>query len=160
MGKYFGTDGVRGVAGADLTCEMAMLIGRGAAAVLTSSTGHKPRILIGKDTREVDILGHSVAMHTLTVEESLKAALIAKEYAGSGGSILATKTAMLAAAIDAIDAETLYAPAKINENEIYGKYKALVTGYYPTFIGECYEEYSKMEREQAEKVDRLKKSRA
>ena len=46
MGKYFGTDGVRGVAGADLTCEMAMLIGRGAAAVLTSSTGHKPRILI------------------------------------------------------------------------------------------------------------------
>ena len=30
MGKYFGTDGVRGVAGADLTCEMAMLIGRGA----------------------------------------------------------------------------------------------------------------------------------
>ena len=44
MGKYFGTDGVRGVAGADLTCEMAMLIGRGAAAVLTSSTGHKPRI--------------------------------------------------------------------------------------------------------------------
>ena len=52
MGKYFGTDGVRGVAGADLTCEMAMLIGRGAAAVLTSSTGHKPRILIGKDTRQ------------------------------------------------------------------------------------------------------------
>ena len=35
-----------------LTCEMAMLIGRGAAAVLTSSTGHKPRILIGKDTRQ------------------------------------------------------------------------------------------------------------
>ena len=32
MGKYFGTDGVRGVAGADLTCELAMKIGRGAAA--------------------------------------------------------------------------------------------------------------------------------
>ena len=29
-----------------------MDIGRGAAAVLTSSTGHKPRILIGKDTRQ------------------------------------------------------------------------------------------------------------
>ena len=48
MGKYFGTDGVRGVAGADLTCELAMKIGRGAAAVLTGSTGHRPRILIGK----------------------------------------------------------------------------------------------------------------
>ena len=52
MGKYFGTDGVRGVAGADLTCELAMKLGRGAAAVLTGSTGHRPRILIGKDTRQ------------------------------------------------------------------------------------------------------------
>ncbi len=51
MGKYFGTDGVRGVAGADLTCELAMKIGRGAATVLTDSTSHRPRILIGKDTR-------------------------------------------------------------------------------------------------------------
>ena len=46
------SDGVRGVAGADLTCELAMKIGRGAAAVLTGSTGHRPRILIGKDTRQ------------------------------------------------------------------------------------------------------------
>lgn len=52
MGKYFGTDGVRGVAGTDLTCELAMKIGRGAAAVLTGSTGRRPRILIGKDTRQ------------------------------------------------------------------------------------------------------------
>ena len=42
MGKYFGTDGVRGVAGADLTCEMAMLIGRGAAAVLTAALATSP----------------------------------------------------------------------------------------------------------------------
>ena len=35
MGKLFGTDGVRGVAGKDLTCELALLIGRGTAAVLT-----------------------------------------------------------------------------------------------------------------------------
>ena len=51
MGKLFGTDGVRGVAGEDLSCELAMKIGRGAAAVLTQNTGRKPRILIGKDTR-------------------------------------------------------------------------------------------------------------
>ena len=51
MGKLFGTDGVRGIAGEDLTCELALQIGRGAAAVLTSQLSHKPRILIGKDTR-------------------------------------------------------------------------------------------------------------
>ena len=52
MGKYFGTDGVRGVAGADLTCELALKLGRGAATVLTDRAGHRPRILIGKDTRQ------------------------------------------------------------------------------------------------------------
>lgn len=52
MGKYFGTDGVRGVAGADLTCELAMKLGRSAAVVLAGQTGHRPRILIGKDTRQ------------------------------------------------------------------------------------------------------------
>ncbi|MBQ5754241.1 MAG: phosphoglucosamine mutase [Oscillospiraceae bacterium] len=51
MGKLFGTDGVRGVAGQDLTCELAMKLGRAAAAVLTEKTGRKPRFLIGKDTR-------------------------------------------------------------------------------------------------------------
>ena len=51
MGKLFGTDGVRGVAGKDLTCELALQIGRATAAELTSLDGHRPRILIGKDTR-------------------------------------------------------------------------------------------------------------
>lgn len=51
MGRLFGTDGVRGVANSELTCEMAMNIGRAAAMVLTKG-GHKhPKILIGKDTR-------------------------------------------------------------------------------------------------------------
>ncbi|MEG2931061.1 MAG: phosphoglucosamine mutase [Ruthenibacterium sp.] len=51
MGKLFGTDGARGVAGKDLTPELAMQIGRGAAIVLAGKTQHRPRIIIGKDTR-------------------------------------------------------------------------------------------------------------
>lgn len=52
MGKLFGTDGVRGVAGEDLTCELATLIGRGIAVEVAGiSQGRRPRILIGKDTR-------------------------------------------------------------------------------------------------------------
>ena len=57
MGKLFGTDGVRGVAGKDLTCELALQIGRATAAELTSLDGHRPRILIGKDTRGSHRLG-------------------------------------------------------------------------------------------------------
>lgn len=51
MGKLFGTDGVRGVANEELTCELAFKIGQCAAYVLTSKIKHKPKILIGKDTR-------------------------------------------------------------------------------------------------------------
>jgi phosphoglucosamine mutase len=50
MGKYFGTDGVRGRFGFDLTVELASKLGHAAAVVL--GRGHpRPRVLIGRDTR-------------------------------------------------------------------------------------------------------------
>ena len=39
MGRLFGTDGARGVANAELTCETAMAIGRAAAMVLLETEG-------------------------------------------------------------------------------------------------------------------------
>lgn len=51
MGRLFGTDGARGIANSELTCELAMNIGRAAATVLIDSTHRRPKILIGKDTR-------------------------------------------------------------------------------------------------------------
>lgn len=50
MARLFGTDGVRGVANQDLSCELAFQLGRAAAWVLASKT-HKPGILVGRDTR-------------------------------------------------------------------------------------------------------------
>ena len=52
MARLFGTDGARGIANADLNCELAMNIGRAAALVLTKGEENKrPKILIGYDTR-------------------------------------------------------------------------------------------------------------
>ncbi|MBO5106502.1 MAG: phosphoglucosamine mutase, partial [Clostridia bacterium] len=51
MGRLFGTDGARGIANKELTCEIAMNIGRAAAFVLTRENVKHPKILIGKDTR-------------------------------------------------------------------------------------------------------------
>ncbi len=51
MGRLFGTDGARGIAITELTCELAMQIGRAAALVLTKTMSHRPLIFIGKDTR-------------------------------------------------------------------------------------------------------------
>ncbi|WP_298784644.1 phosphoglucosamine mutase [uncultured Marinococcus sp.] len=50
MGKYFGTDGVRGVANTELTPEFAFRLGRAGGYLLTKDHEH-PKVLIGKDTR-------------------------------------------------------------------------------------------------------------
>ena len=47
--KLFGTDGVRGVAGEKLTAELAVAMGRGAAA---EARAERPQVLIVRDTRE------------------------------------------------------------------------------------------------------------
>lgn len=54
MGKYFGTDGVRGVANTELTPELAFKVGRFGGYVLTKDTA-RPKVLIGRDTR---VSGH------------------------------------------------------------------------------------------------------
>lgn len=54
MGKYFGTDGVRGVANSELTPELAFKLGRFGGYVLTKNA-KRPKVLIGRDTR---ISGH------------------------------------------------------------------------------------------------------
>ncbi|MBU5213888.1 phosphoglucosamine mutase [Heyndrickxia oleronia] len=54
MGKYFGTDGVRGIANTELTPELAFKLGRCGGYVLTKNTD-RPKVIIGRDTR---ISGH------------------------------------------------------------------------------------------------------
>lgn len=51
MGRMFGTDGVRGVAGAELTIELATRLGQAGAYVLTREQAHQPTIIVGCDTR-------------------------------------------------------------------------------------------------------------
>lgn len=55
MGKYFGTDGVRGVANSELTPEFAFKLGRVGGYVLTKNAKDRPKVIIGRDTR---ISGH------------------------------------------------------------------------------------------------------
>lgn len=50
MGRMFGTDGVRGIANSELTAGTAHDLGKAGAYVLTEGT-HKPKILVGMDTR-------------------------------------------------------------------------------------------------------------
>ncbi len=51
MTRLFGTDGVRGLAGSDLTNELARKLGRAAVVALTVAGTAHPRVLVGRDTR-------------------------------------------------------------------------------------------------------------
>ncbi|MDR0446374.1 MAG: phosphoglucosamine mutase, partial [Oscillospiraceae bacterium] len=51
MGKYFGTDGIRGVANETLDARLAYLTGLAAASTIRAASGKKPNAIIGKDTR-------------------------------------------------------------------------------------------------------------
>ena len=52
MGRYFGTDGVRGLANGDVTPELVLDIASAAARVLASHDGsHRPTAVVGRDPR-------------------------------------------------------------------------------------------------------------
>jgi phosphoglucosamine mutase len=53
VGKYFGTDGIRGIVNKGLNAALALRVGQAAAMVLAESAagGKKPLVVIGKDTR-------------------------------------------------------------------------------------------------------------
>ena len=48
----FGTDGVRGEANRELTPEVALALGRAAAELLSDRSSGRPRVVIGRDTRQ------------------------------------------------------------------------------------------------------------
>ena len=61
MGRLFGTDGIRGIANRELTCELAMNVGRAVATVLSDGSRRRPVIVIGSDTRvSSDMLSSSL----------------------------------------------------------------------------------------------------
>lgn len=98
MGRLFGTDGARGVAITELTCELAMNIGRAAAMTLAKAAEHKAKIIIGKDTRiSGDVLEAALVSgicsagadaHILGVAPTPAVAMLVKKYGADAGVMI------------------------------------------------------------------------
>ena len=68
MGKYFGTDGVRGEANVELTPEMAFKLGRFGGYVLSQHEEETPLVFVGRDTRiSGELLEHALIAGLLSV---------------------------------------------------------------------------------------------
>ncbi|GKU26210.1 phosphoglucosamine mutase [Clostridium folliculivorans] len=97
MGRMFGTDGVRGIANTELTALTAYNLGRAGAYVLTEGT-HKPKILVGKDTRiSCDMLESALVAGILSVGAEAVAlgvvptpaiAYLTREYGADAGIMI------------------------------------------------------------------------
>ena len=61
MRKYFGTDGIRGIAGESLTADLSFKVGKALGKLLTEKKEH-PKVIIGRDTRiSCDMLEQALA---------------------------------------------------------------------------------------------------
>ena len=68
MGKYFGTDGVRGEANVELTPELAFKLGRFGGYVLSQHEEKTPLVFVGRDTRiSGEMLEHALIAGLLSV---------------------------------------------------------------------------------------------
>ncbi|HZD72870.1 MAG TPA: phosphoglucosamine mutase [Actinomycetota bacterium] len=75
MPRLFGTDGVRGLANAELTPELALALGRAAVAVLERDQPGRPLVMVGRDPRASGLL--------------LESALVAGILSAGGDALLA-----------------------------------------------------------------------
>jgi phosphoglucosamine mutase len=87
--RLFGTDGVRGLAGSELTGELAYRLGRAAVGVLTRHGAGRPRVVVGRDTRASG--------------EFLEAALVAGICSAGGDALLLGVTTTPAVAFLTVD---------------------------------------------------------
>ncbi len=98
MTKYFGTDGVRGIANEELTPELAFKLGRIGSYTLAKDSGEKPQILVGRDTRIsgdmlenaliAGILSTGVEVMTLGVISTPGVAYLTRAMNAAGGIMI------------------------------------------------------------------------
>ena len=99
MGRLFGTDGARGIANTEISCELAMKIGRATAMVLgENKKDQRLKILVGTDTRKsADMLSSAIAagfcsvgcdVLQLGVVPTPAVAFLVKEYSYDAGVMI------------------------------------------------------------------------
>ena len=98
MGRLFGTDGARGIANTEISCELAMKIGRATAMVLSNGKNKRLKVLVGTDTRKsADMLSSAISaglcsvgcdVLLLGVVPTPAVAFLVKEYSYDAGIMI------------------------------------------------------------------------
>lgn len=112
-------------------------------------------LYIGKLNHTFEKFGHTFTIHTLTVDELLRTALLVREWEGTIGSNRAYVTAMAAAACDLVDRKPVYQPIGPGDDEIAGKFKYVREHWYSWVVDEVYSQLMALEQRVQEIIDAM-----
>jgi hypothetical protein len=113
----------------------------------------------GKRTKVIDVLGHSVGIESLNVDDDLRIGLFTKEYRESDAYARAVHIGTCAAGIRTVDGRLLYTPLSPDETSesIFAAKVDRLLKYYPVSITEIYREILNLDAEFGELALKLGK---
>jgi hypothetical protein len=116
-------------------------------------------LTFGKKTDTKQVLGHSVLIGTLTVDEELQIGLLVKPYMNTDAYQRAYKTAVVAASVKEIDGQPLYQSLSKDEdsNFVMRKKWEKIKSYYPVAVDMMYTAVLDMEKDLWPMLEKISK---
>jgi hypothetical protein len=140
------------------------LVGEAPEADITELTDEERNQFItlmscGKRSKTIDVMGHSVSIESLNVDDDLRAGLFTKEYRDSDAYARAVQLATCAAGIRTVNGRPLYTPISVDETSesIFQAKLSKLLKYHPVVITEIYREIINLDLEFGELAMRLGK---
>ena len=114
---------------------------------------------VGKRTKTLSILDHSVFIETLNIDDELQVGLACREYEGTKAFARAYQLAVCAASIKEVDGIPLYQSLSddVEPSEVFAKKIDKLKKYYPVVLYKIYRGVLELEQEFAELIDKLGK---
>lgn len=114
---------------------------------------------VGKRTKTLSVLDHSVLIETLNIDDELQVGLACREYEGTKAFARAYQLAVCAAAIKEVDGIPLYQSLSddVEPSEVFAKKLDKLKKYYPVVLYKIYRGVLELEQEFAELIDKLGK---
>lgn len=114
---------------------------------------------VGKRTKTLSVLDHSVFIETLNIDDELQVGLACREYEGTKAFARAYQLAVCAASIKEVDGIPLYQSLSddVEPSEVFAKKIDKLKKYYPVVLYKIYRGVLELEQEFAELIDKLGK---
>jgi hypothetical protein len=114
-------------------------------------------LFLGALTKEFPLLGHTIKIRTLQIDETLEIGLLHREYVGTIADIRAYATMVVAACLVSVDGRPMPSPLgdDVGDTPLSNRYAYVRDHYYPVTVDRIYEEYLVLESEVGRVLDAM-----